>query len=147
MNDALQQPPGEAHFRLLERLYHAAPSNGLTPARMVIGDGTAAATMQLEPAYRQAVGGVHGMLIFKLLDETGFYAANSRVLDVFLTTASLNTNFVAPPQGSLISATAHVLQQARSSLLIEASVFDEDRSMLAHATGTFVRTRIKLPTS
>ncbi|MBC7643929.1 MAG: PaaI family thioesterase [Thermoleophilia bacterium] len=135
----------ESHFRHLERMYHAAPSNKLTPATMVIGDGTATLTMRIEPSYRQAVGGVHGMLIFKLLDETGFYAANSRVIDVFLTTASMNTHFTSPPHGEVVTATARVLHQGRSTVLVEASVFDSDNTLVAHATGTFVRTRVAIP--
>jgi len=138
-------PINDAHFRHLESLYHAAPSNQLTPAEMVIGDGTAVVTMRVEPNYRQAVGGVHGMLIFKLLDETAFYAANSRVTDVFLTTASMNTHFTSPPHGDVVTATARVLQQGRSTVLVEASVYDADETLVAHATGTFVRTRIALP--
>ena len=135
----------EAHFRQLEDLYHSAPSNQLTPATMVIGDGTATATMHIEPSYLQAVGGLHGMLIFKLLDEAGFYAANSRVPDVFLTTASMNTHFTLPPQSDVIIGTARVLQQGRSTVLVEARVVDAHDNLVAHATGTFVRTSVALP--
>jgi uncharacterized protein (TIGR00369 family) len=149
---APELPPdlGSDHHRLLERVYHAAPTNGLTPARLEVGHGWAELAMEPSGQHLQAVGAVHGMLVCKVLDETAFYAANSLVGDVFLTTSELSVRFLAPADpGGAAHARAEVVHAGRSSFVVDAWAWNAspggERRTYARATGTFVRTQVPLP--
>lgn len=133
------------HLRRLERVYHAAPTNGLTPARLALQSAAARLEMDIRDAYRQAVGELHGMLYFKVLDEASFYAANTLVDDVFLTTAAMHVQFLRPVDGAHLVATAQVVHAARSSFIVDAEARDASGRLLARSSGTFVRTGAALP--
>jgi uncharacterized protein (TIGR00369 family) len=140
-------PPdlGDAHHRMLERLYHAAPSNAFTPATMQLAHGEAWLSMELPDEYRQAVGMVHGMIPCKVIDEIGFYAAQSVVEDVWLTTAALNVQFLGPVEvGGQLHGHARVVHAGRSSITVEVLTWRGDNSPVARGTGTFVRTKTAL---
>jgi uncharacterized protein (TIGR00369 family) len=134
-----------SHLARLERVYHAAPTNGLMPARLHLDPGRATVRMEVAAGHLQAVGSVHGMVLFKVLDEASFYAANSLVEDVFLTTAGMHVQFVRPVEGGVLVATAEVVHAARSSFLVDAEVRDPAGELVARSTGTFVRTATALP--
>lgn len=135
----------EGHFARLERVYHAAPTNGLIPAELTVSHGSASVRMPIADVHAQAVGEVHGFLYCKALDEVSFYAANSLVEDVFLTTASLNVQFLAPLARGPMLATAKVVHAGRSSFVVDAEARDEEGQLLARSTATFVRTKTALP--
>ena len=128
------------HLARLEDVYHGAPTNRLIPARLQLSTGAAHLEMPIADEHAQAVGQVHGMLYFKALDESSFYAANTLVDDVFLTTASLNVQFLAPLTSGPMLADATVVHAARSSFIVDATVRDTTGRLLARSTGTFVRT-------
>ena len=77
--------------------------------------------------------------------EVSFYAANSLVDDVFLTTASMHVQFTRPLEGGELLASGRVVHAARSSFVVDADVRDVRGHLLARSTGTFVRTRRPLP--
>jgi len=135
----------ETHCERLERVYHAAGTNRLTPASMTISEGATRLEMPSCEDYLQAVGELHGMLYFKVLDETSFYAANSLVDDVFLTTASMHVQFLAALEHGPLFARAEVVHAGRSSFVVDATAADHEGNVLARSTGTFVRTRRQLP--
>jgi uncharacterized protein (TIGR00369 family) len=146
-----QLPPslGDDHHRRLERIYHAAPTNRLTPAHMVVGHGEARLVMELGEEHRQAVGGLHGMVAFKVLDETAFYAANSLVDDVFLATSDMTVHFTAGARAEAgeLRAEATVVSAGRSAYVVDAVAWTagDEPTVVARATGTFVRTKAPLP--
>jgi uncharacterized protein (TIGR00369 family) len=135
----------DAHLRRLERVYHAANTNRLIPAKLTLGAGCAELEMHVGEPHQQAVGGIHGMLYFKAVDEAGFYAANSLVDDVFLTTASANLNLLGPMTEGTMRARADVVHRTRSSLLVEVVVRDGAGAQIARASCTFVRGKVPLP--
>lgn len=113
---------------------------------MTISNGTADLTMSLGTEYEQALGSVHGMIFFKVVDETAFYAAQSLVPDVWLTTASVHMNITGPlSSGSTVAAHAQVLHQTRSSFIVESRVTNAAGDLVAQATVTMVRTKQPLP--
>lgn len=146
MADALTFTASEPHLRRLERAYHAANTNRLIPARMTLGAGEAELVMSLTDEHLQAVGSVHGMLYFKAIDESGFYAGNTLVDDVFLTTASATVHLLAPAAaGDTMVARATVAHQTRSSILVDVIVSNEADEPVARGTLTLVRSREPLP--
>jgi uncharacterized protein (TIGR00369 family) len=136
----------DAHHRRLEALYHAAPTNAFMPSKITIGHGVAQLRMEMSAHYGQAIGNVHGMFPCKVLDEVGFYAANSLFDDVWLTTASLSTDYTGPIEVTdVLHARADVVHAGKSSVIIEGRVWTDDGTLVARGNGTFVRTKSPLP--
>ncbi|WP_289085767.1 hypothetical protein, partial [uncultured Sulfitobacter sp.] len=68
----------ERHFRALESLYASAPINAQFASRLEItGEGTSRITFDVTEEVYHAAGAAHGTIYFKMLDDAGFYAANT----------------------------------------------------------------------
>lgn len=132
------------HHRTLERLYREAPTNRYYEPEIAIGDGTAEIRIPVKEDFFHAMDAVHGSVYFKALDDAAYFAANSLIPDVLVLTASFNLNLLRPVAAGCMTARGAVLHRTRSSILAEARLFDEQGELLAHGTGTFVRTKIPL---
>lgn len=132
----------EEHWRRLEKMYLAARCNhsweGLT---MDIGDGTAQVTFAAGVQHHHAADAVHGAYYFKLLDDAAFFAANSKVPDVFVLTASLNVSYLRPVKEGLLRASGKVIRTGANLVFAESLLFDRQGRELARATGTFAKSR------
>jgi hypothetical protein len=58
------------HYRRLERLYLAAPTNAYYKPTVHIAHGTAEVRIQIRPDFFHAAAAVHGSVYFKLLHPT-----------------------------------------------------------------------------
>jgi acyl-coenzyme A thioesterase PaaI-like protein len=83
-----------------------------------------------------------------VLDEACFYAANSLFDDVWLTTASLSTDYTgAIDIADTLHVHARVLHAGRSSVIVEGIVWINADTIVARGNGTFVKTKLRLPDS
>jgi len=82
--------------------------------------------------------------IFKLLDDSAFFAANSLVSDIFVLTVSYNVYFTHPISDGVMKATGKVVQASRRLIVAESVVVDSEGNEIAHGSGTFVRSKIRL---
>lgn len=135
---------GEAHWRALERLYHAAPTNRYLLPRLTIGDCEARIVVTIRPEFHHAAGAVHGSVYFKLLDDAAFFAANSVVEEEFLLTAQFNLYFLRPVVAGDIVATGRLIDRTRRTWIGEARLVDEAGRLLAQGSGSFMRSGIPL---
>lgn len=136
--------PDDTHFRKLERMYRRAAINRLLPAEMTISAGAAEITLVVREDQFHAAGAVHGAVYFKLLDEAGFFAANSLVEDVFVLTVTFNLYLLQPIADGTIHAAGRVVHAAGSSFLAESVATNAAGEIIARGSGTFVRSRIAL---
>lgn len=135
----------QLHWRALERLYRAAPINGLFASSLEITEaGTATIRFVIEPSCHHAAGAAHGTIYFKMLDDAAFYAANSLVSDRFLLTTSFNLHFTKPVRGGEIVAEGHWISGRRRVLVAESRLIDSEGDEIGRGTGTFMRSRIPL---
>ena len=134
-----------AHYRALERLYAAAPINGLFESRLEIpAEGTSKIHFALDERHYHAAGAVHGTAYFKMLDDAAFYAANSLVTDRFLLTTAFNLLFTRPLKAGPVVAEGRWVSGQRRVLVAEARLVDASGEEVARGTGTFMRSRIAL---
>lgn len=134
----------EEHYRRLERAYREAPTNRYYEPEIEIGEATATVRLTVDPKFHHAADAVHGSVYFKLLDDAAFFAANSLVPDRFVLTASFNLHLLAPVSEGELEAVGSVIHRRGRTVLAESRLRDETGEMLAHGTGTFVRSRIEL---
>ncbi|HZI78008.1 MAG TPA: PaaI family thioesterase [Vicinamibacterales bacterium] len=134
----------EEHYRKLERLYIAAPTNVYYRPTISIGAGVAEIKIDVRSDFFHAAAAVHGSVYFKLLDDAGFFAANSLVNDVMLLTASFTLYLLRPVASGALTARGKVLHSGGRQFVVEAQLFDSDSQLVAHGTGTYVRSKLAL---
>lgn len=127
----------EAHFRGLERLYHAARCNAYYDPTLTVDEGEARVAIELREDFHHALDAVHGSVYMKALDDAAFFAANSLVEDAFVLTAGLHVEFLRPvTQGELV-ATGRVVNQGRRRIVAQATA-EHEGDEIARALGTFM---------
>ena len=134
----------EEHFRKLERLYLAAPTNDYYRPNIAIARGTAEVSLRVRPDFFHAASAVHGSIYFKLLDDAAFFATSSLVFDVFVLTANFTVHLLRPVSAGQLTARGKVLSAGARQFLAEAQLFDDESQLVGHGTGTFVRSKIAL---
>ena len=132
----------EQHYRKLERLYVAAPTNEYYRPTISVGDGTAEIQIEIRPDFYHAASAIHGSVYFKLLDDAGFFAANSRVTDVWLLTANFTIHLLQPVSTGTLTARGRVLSSGGRQFLAEAQLFDSESQLIGHGVGTYVRSKL-----
>ena len=112
-------------------------------------DGQAEIQVDLRTAHLNSWDVAHGGVLMTMLDVAMAHAArspNAREPDhgPGVVTVEMKTSFMRPAEGRLV-AKATLLHRSVTMAFCEASVFDPDHHLCAHATGTFKYLR-KLPT-
>lgn len=132
------------HHRRLERLYLAAPVNRSHDPEIRVGDGVAEIVVPVRPEHFHGGGALHGSVVFKLLDDAAFFAANSRVRDELVLTASFHVHFLRPVHEGRVRASGRLVSRSRRLLVAEAVVEDDRGREVARGSGTFVRSGLLL---
>jgi uncharacterized protein (TIGR00369 family) len=134
--------PDAEHFRRLERLYASAPVTQWFGTRIQVGDGEAEVRLTVRPEFFHAAHAVHGSVYFRLLDDAAFFAANSRVRDVFVLTVSFTVQFARPGAAGELRARGRIRHGGGRLVLADSDLFDAGDQLLAHGTGVFTRSSI-----
>jgi len=136
-------PPPE-HFRKLERMYLAAPTNEYFNLTAEFSLGEAHIRIPVRPDFFHAGGAVHGHVYFKALDDAAFFAANSLVEDVFVLTASFEIRFLKPVNSGSIHAAGRVVTSSRKLFVCASELFDSEGDLIGWGQGHFLRSKISL---
>ncbi|AQL44515.1 thioesterase [Halorientalis sp. IM1011] len=118
-------------------MYHDTNVNDHVPAELTVREGEATLELPVGEEYHHALGGVHGSLYFKALDDAAFFAANSLVEDVFVLTTDFDLYLERPVSEGTITAEGEVFNDNPSQLIAGAVATDDDGNELARGTGTF----------
>ncbi|MEZ4220505.1 MAG: PaaI family thioesterase [Polyangiaceae bacterium] len=132
------------HFRALEALYRAAPTNRYYQPEIHIDRGTARVSVIVREDFFHTAGAVHGAVYFKVLDDAAFFAANSLEEECFVLTASFHLHFLRPIQSGTITATARVVSASSRLFVADASAVDGSGTEIARGSGSFMKSRIRL---
>jgi uncharacterized protein (TIGR00369 family) len=134
----------QEHCRKLERMYAGAPINKYFQPRLTIGEGRAELRLAVRPDFFHAAGAAHGVVYFKAMDDSAFFAASSLVEDVFVLTAGFTLHLLRPIAAGEMIATATVVSKTRSLIVADTVVRDGEGAQLARGTGSFMRSSIPL---
>lgn len=134
----------DQHWRRLERLYVDAPTNAYYRPAIHIGEGVAEITIEVRPEFHHAANAVHGSVYFKMLDDAGFFAANSLVEDVLLLTADFSLHLFRPVSEGTLTAKGKLVNATKRTFVSDAELFDSKGQLVAHGVGSYVRSRIDL---
>ena len=131
--------------RRLEDMYARAPISGMiNDHRMKISDGRAELELTIRPEHCHTAKSLHGSVYFKLLDDTAFFAAQTKDPKFFLFTTSFTLYLMRPVKpGATVSATGAVVSATKALIVAESSIF-EDGKLVAKGSGTFQRSSVSL---
>jgi len=132
------------HFRRLERLYAAAPVSRWFGSSILVSDGHAEVRIPVRPDFYHAAHAVHGSVYFRALDDAAFFAANSRVTDVFVLTVSFTIHFLLAVKTGELRAGGRLTHQGGRLLMADSELRDGDDRLVATGTGVFARSSILL---
>ena len=133
------------HCRKLEKMYRAASCNEIYRPEIRIEDRFCEVQIEIHQKLLHAADGVHGSVLFKLLDDSAFFAANSVVEDVFVLIANFTVYFFRPVSEGWLRAEGKLVNSTRTTFVAESVVFDEQSREVARGSGTFMRSKFSLP--
>ena len=126
-------------------MYLQAPLHGFYDTLAIeIEKGKAIITLECDTKYFHAAGSMHGSVIFKLLDDAAFFAAQSLISDVFVLTYNFNIHFVRPVNSGKLTATGIVKFVSSNAIVAEAHVINETGKEVAFGTGDFMKSKMQL---
>jgi uncharacterized protein (TIGR00369 family) len=134
----------EEHYRKLERLYVSAPTNAYYKPSISVAEGIAEIQIDVRPDFYHAMAAIHGSVYFKLLDDAGFFAANSLVTDVWLLTANFTIHLLRPVSSGRLTAQGKVLNPGGRQFLADAQLFDSDAQLVAYGMGAYARSKMAI---
>ena len=135
----------QEHFRRLERLYQEAPINQeKNPPIMEVDEGWTRLRMKADSSQFHGGGAVHGSVLFRLMDDAAFFAANSKVRDAMVLTVQFEVHYSRPVREGEITAIGELRTPGRNLFVADASVRDAKGKELAFGTGTFTKSSIPI---
>ena len=132
------------HYRKLERMYQAAPTNEYYRPVLKVSEGEAELEIPIRPQFFHAAAAVHGSVYFKALDDAAYFAVNSIVTDVLVLTVSFTIHLTRPVSEGVLRAKGRVVHRSRQLFLADAELFDDRARLIARGTGSFMRSAIAL---
>ncbi|KXO16463.1 PaaI family thioesterase [Peptoniphilus sp. GNH] len=94
--------------------------------------------MPIKSQHRNPLGLVHGAVLFALADEVSGYFC-SQVLEKPSVTLSSSINYIKGSQAKEIQSETRLIQNTSSISLIEVSIFDENKELLAICNMTYYK--------
>jgi len=134
----------EEHYRTLERMYVAAPCNEYYGPKISISNGECNLVIPVQSKFFHAANAVHGSVYFKIMDDAGFFAANSLVTDVFVLTASFNIYFLKPISSGELRAHGKVVHASKRLFISESVLRNSEGEEIGRGSGTFIKSHIRL---
>jgi len=94
-----------SHFERLEQMYRTGPIHDHFPEfKFKLDVGKCEIISSVNPTYHHAAGAMHGLVYFKYLDDSGYFAAQSLETEYFLLTKSATVELLKPViEGELIA--------------------------------------------
>ena len=126
------------HYRKLERMYAAAPINEFFEPKLIVSEGAAELIITVRERFFHSAGAMHGVVYFKALDDSTFFAAQSLVPEDFVLTAHFELDLLKPVAQGDVRAIATVTKRSGRKLWASAELCDEGGDPVARGEGVFV---------
>src|SRR4029078_2074390 len=104
-------------------------------------EGVAEIRIDIRREFHHAANAVHGSVYFKMLDDAGFFAANSVVDDVLVLTSDFSLHLFRPVSEGTLVAKGKLVNAAKRIFVADAELFDSQGHLIAHGVGSYARSR------
>lgn len=98
--------------------------------------GNVTLKLPIQSSFLNVKDSVHGGIYASILDTAMGFSARSLGFEA-VTTLEMNVHFLKGASSGTVYAIGNVIHENRSTVLMEAELFDENDNKLAHSTGTF----------
>jgi uncharacterized protein (TIGR00369 family) len=132
------------HYSKLIRFYESAPSHQWCNANLKVDFKTTELMLQIDQHHFHGANAAHGSILFKLLDDACYFAAQSVEKEFFLLTTSFDVKFCRPVSSGTILAKGELLLAASTHLFAEAKIYDQRNKLVAFGSGEFARSKMRL---
>ncbi len=133
-----------AFYQQLIHMYQASPINGRSRPDLSIASGSASIQVNVDPNDHHAAGALHGSILFKMLDDSAFFSAQSLESEVFVVTANFHVYFIKPVTSGRLIAKGTIVTQTKRQFICDSHVFNEKEEIIAKGSGAFVRSSCRL---
>jgi len=134
----------DRHYKALESMYLAAPINKIYRPTISVRNAEAEIEIEIKKEYFHSAGAVHGSVIFKMLDDAAFFAANSLETSFFVLTKSFTIYFTRPISNGSLRSVGRVVTKSSRQLIAESIAFDANGKVVGKGSGIFVRGKLLL---
>ena len=131
-------------YKQLNQMYLRAPINQSFKPELTISKGSSKLTVAINKNHFHSAHYVHGAVIFKLLDDSAFFAAQSLEHTYFVVTSSFTSYFIRPVNKGHLIATGTIISQTKTRIIAESIVKDENEKIIAKGSGVFANSRTPL---
>jgi uncharacterized protein (TIGR00369 family) len=132
------------HYKCLEQMYNKAPVNEFYNPKISINEGVCEIEIEVKKKFFHTGGFTHGSVLFKMLDDGAYFAANSLEYKYFLVTTSFTTYMTRPVSSGVIKVYGRVVNKNKSQYISEAVLYDSQNNEIARGNGIFVRSGLLL---
>ena len=133
------------HFQTIINMYHSAPINDLFKPELTINEsGKSIINVDINTKHFHSAGFLHGSTIFKLLDDSAFFAAQSTEHECFIVTVSFNSHFIRPVKSGQLIGYGTVIETTKNQIIAESRIENEHGKLIAYGSGIFQKSNIKL---
>ena len=101
-----------------------------------VEEGSVRLKLPIFPELLNVTNSVHGGVYATILDTTMGFSTRTLGFDEVLT-LEMQVRFLSAVKEGNVYSIGKVIHQSRSTVLVEAELFDEEGKRLAHSTGTF----------
>lgn len=130
------------HFSRLERIFHAAPIQGVFKGgEMKVENEKAIYKLIISKAYFHAADALHGAIYFKLLDDSAYFAAASIEETYFLLTKSYTIHFKRPVEVDELIAVGELISENKGEITCRSRITNNAGKIVAEGEGIFVRSK------
>lgn len=120
--------------------------NGRAPIARLFGmrlsyteRGEAVIDLPYNPGLDHALGSVHGGVYATLLDSAGWFAAAAwHEVNSWMATSEMSIHFLRTATHTPLRAVGRVLKAGKRQDVVEMFLYDEQDTLVGHATGTFI---------
>ena len=131
----------QQHYDSLEKMHLNSPINELIKSKINISQGKSEISFKNSTSMRSALDNIHNAYIFMALEAAAFFAANSLIEDVLVSTKSFEIIFSKPTNSEELIAKGTFEEKSMGNYIISAELFDLDEKLIAKAKGVFRRSK------
>ena len=96
-------------------------------------------TLPYNPNLDHGEGAIHGGVIATILDNAGWFSS-ALANKGMVTTSEMSFHLLRSARKTQLTAKGKVLKLGRRQVVAEMYCYDENKQLIAHATGTYVKT-------
>ena len=134
----------EKHFDKLEKMYSNSNLNKILEGKIEISQGESILNFHFRKNMQSETKNIHNAYNFMSMENVAFYAANSLIEDVLVSTRSFEVSFFKPTNSKKLTAKAKFIEKSMGNYIISTELLDHNGIVISKGKGIFRRSKTLL---